>query len=142
MRLILVDRSEEIRRNFYPIALSRPLWELRCGISSLGEKLIAKTDTGDVAYFVPDYMAEAYRAKVMHPVNDLSVLKGDDVLIVDPLVKAQDFNISTGGKSEVGIDQDGRTLYARIIKRDLDGISVNDVVGLLEAARRKFPNVP
>ena len=142
MRLILVDRSEEIRRNFYPIALSRPLWELRCGISSLGEKLIAKTDTGDMAYFVPDYMAEAYRAKVMHPVNDLSVLKGDDVLIVDPLVKAQDFNISTGGKSEVGIDQDGRTLYARIIKRDLDGISVNDVVGLLEAARRKFPNVP
>ena len=142
MRLILVDRSEEIRRNFYPIALSRPLWELRCGISSLGEKLIAKTDAGDAAYFVPDYMAEAHRAKVMHPVNDLSVLKGDDVLIVDPLVKAQDFNIATGGKSEVGIDQDGRILYARIIKRDLDGTAVNDVAGLLEAARRKFPNVP
>ena len=154
MRLILVDRFEEIRRNFYPIALNRPLWELRCGISSLGEKLIDKTGASDVAYFVPDYMAEAYRAKVKHPVNDLSILNENDLLIVDGLVKSQDFSVpiglpprlptrvgAAGKKSEVGLDQDGRILYARITSDELKGIVVNDVVEFLEAARAKLPDV-
>ncbi len=141
MRLILVDRFEEIRRNFYPIALNRTLWELRCGISSLGEKLIAKTGASDVAYFVPDYMAEAYQAKVKHPVNDLSILNENDLLIVDPLVKCQDLSIPTGKKSEVGLDQDGRILYARITSGELKGIVFNDVVEFLEAAKAKLPNV-
>ena len=39
MRLILVDKSGDHRRNFHPLTLSRPLWELRCGMTSLGEKL-------------------------------------------------------------------------------------------------------
>jgi UDP-N-acetylglucosamine diphosphorylase/glucosamine-1-phosphate N-acetyltransferase len=141
MRLILVDRSEEIRRNFYPIALNRPLWELRCGISSLGEKLIAKAGANDVAYFVPDYMAEAYQAKVKHPVNDLSILNENDLLVVDGLVKSQDFSVPTGEKSEVGLDQEGRILYARVTSGDLKGIVVNDVVEFLEAAKAKLPNV-
>ena len=42
MRLVLFDPDLPSRRNFYPLALSRPIWELRCGISSLREKLIAK----------------------------------------------------------------------------------------------------
>ena len=151
MRLILVDRSEEIRRNFYPIALNRPLWELRCGITSLGEKLIAKIGANDVAYFVPDYMAEAYQAKVKHPVNDMSVLNENDVLIVDPLVKSQDprslfaqansGGVPTNKKSEVGLDQDGQILYARVTSGDLKGIVVNGIGEFLEAAKAKLPNV-
>jgi UDP-N-acetylglucosamine diphosphorylase/glucosamine-1-phosphate N-acetyltransferase len=162
MRLILVDRFEEIRRNFYPIALNRPLWELRCGISSLGEKLIDKTGASDVAYFVPDYMAEAYQAKVKHPVNDLSILNENDLLIVDPLVKCQDCSTAILAvktrhgqdgredqtrpgwpcyKSGVGLDQEGRILYARVTSGELKGTVVNDVVEFLEAARAKLPNV-
>jgi len=94
MRLILLDNSNEIRGNFYPLALSRPLWELRCGFNSLGQKLIAKVGANDVAYFVPDYMADSYRGKVEWPVNDSSVLDGDDLLIVDPRVKAESFDVT------------------------------------------------
>jgi len=72
MRLILLDSPDEIRGNFYPMALSHPLWELRCGFSSLGQKLIDKVGVNDVAYFVADYMADSYRAKAesaSSPVN-------------------------------------------------------------------------
>ena len=89
MRLILVDRSENHRRPFWPLSLSRPIWELRCGITSLAEKLQAQVGTSDVAYFVPDYLAAAYRERTDRPVNDLSVLQGQDVLVVDARVKAE-----------------------------------------------------
>ena len=42
MRLILFDRLTAKRINFYPLALGRPIFELRCGMTSLGDKLIAK----------------------------------------------------------------------------------------------------
>ena len=63
MRLILFDRLSDARINFYPLALGRPIFELRCGMTSLGDKLIAKVGAGDVAYFVPPYMADVYRRK-------------------------------------------------------------------------------
>ena len=141
MRLILIDSPNEIRGNFYPLALSRPLWELRCGFNSLGEKLIDKVGTGDLAYFVPDYMADSYRAKVEHPVNGSSVLDGDDLLIVDPRLKAESFDVSANGPSEVGLDEQGNVLYARIAKDDLAGLPKSDVGGFMAAAKAKLPNV-
>ena len=93
MRLILVDRSENKRQQFWPLVLSRPIWELRCGMTSLTEKLQAKVGTSDVAYFLPDYLAEAYRERTDRPVNEMSALTGQDVLIVDARVKADTFDV-------------------------------------------------
>ena len=81
MRLILLDCPGPRRINFYPLALSRPIFELRCGMTSLGDKLVAKTGARDVACFVPPYLADAYRAKTSRPVNDLATLQGDDLLL-------------------------------------------------------------
>jgi UDP-N-acetylglucosamine diphosphorylase/glucosamine-1-phosphate N-acetyltransferase len=141
MRLILVDSPDEIRGNFYPLALSRPLWELRCGFTSLEEKLIAKVGASDVAYFVPDYMADLYSAKVDRPVNDTSILKDDDLLIVNPRVKAESFNVATSGPSEVGVDEQGRVLYARIAKDDLAKLATDDVGKFMAVAKAKLTNV-
>ena len=150
MRLILVDSAEDDRGNFYPLALSRPLWELRCGFSSLGEKLIAKFGVGDAAYFVADYMADAYRAKARRPVNDLSVLSGDDLLIVDPRVKADSFDVAAKGPSEVGLDEQGSVLYARVAKDDLAELNQDlrlktqdskSITEFIAAAKARLPNV-
>jgi len=150
MRLILLDNSNEIRGNFYPLALSRPLWELRCGFNSLGQKLIAKVGANDVAYFVPDYMADSYRGKVEWPVNDSSVLDGDDLLIVDPRVKAESFDVTANPDkigSEVGLDEQGNVLYARIAKDDLAKLPTDEVGSpaaagkLIAEAKEKLPTV-
>ncbi len=141
MRLILLDSPDEVRGNFYPLALSRPLWGLRCGFTSLGEKLIVRVGASDVAYFVPDYMADAYRAKARRPVNDSSVLEGDDLLIVDPRVKADSFDVAANGPSEVGLDEKGSVLYARVAKADLAKLPTDDIGKFIAAAKAKLPNV-
>jgi UDP-N-acetylglucosamine diphosphorylase/glucosamine-1-phosphate N-acetyltransferase len=142
MRLILRDCPEVLRGNFYPLSRSRPIWELRCGFRSLGDKLITRLRADDVACFVPDYMAAAYRETTARPVNDPSVLAGEDLLIVDPRVKAESFDVAPTGPSEVGLDADGNVLYARIARGDLPGLPAGDVAGLLAAAKAKLPNVP
>ena len=70
MRLILLDLPNERRINFDPLALSRPIFELRCGMTSLAEKLVARPGAADVACFVPPYMAEVYAEQRRWPVND------------------------------------------------------------------------
>jgi len=119
MRLVLVDRIDATRDNFSPLALNRPLWELRCGMRTLQEKLAARVNVNDVAYFVPPYMADAYRTRVEHPVNDMSALAGDDLILIDPLVKADSLTELKTKESEVGLDKQGRLLYARISKDDV-----------------------
>lgn len=135
MRLILVDIDPQIRSNFYPLSYSRPIWELRCGMSSLEAKLTAKCGATDVAGFVPDYMADSYRAKTDMAVNDAAKLAGDDLLIVDPRVKADSFNVDPTGPSEVGLDAEGNVLYARIASGDLAKLPAGGIAELLAAAK-------
>ncbi|MDY6913512.1 MAG: putative sugar nucleotidyl transferase [Planctomycetota bacterium] len=141
MKLILFDCPSDNRLNFYPLALSRPIWSLRCGMSSLAEKLIAKIGATDVACFVPDYMAEVYRAKTDWPVNDPASLAGDDLLLVNPRVKAASFNVAATGASEVGLAENGDLLYARIAQDDLPKLQAKDIDALLAAAARQLPAV-
>ena len=141
MRLILFDSPDEQRVNFYPLALGRPVWELRCGFNSLGDKLIAKIATSDVACFVPDYMADSYRTKTKYPVNDLAVLQGDDLLILNPCIKAESFNVKVSGPSELGLDEQGNVMYARIAKDDIGKLSTDNIEAFIADAKAKLPNV-
>jgi UDP-N-acetylglucosamine diphosphorylase/glucosamine-1-phosphate N-acetyltransferase len=128
MRLILIDSLDEQRVNFYPLTLGRPVWELRCGFNSLGEKLIAKIGAKDVACFVPDYMADSYRAKTKYPVNDL-------------VVQAESFNVAVIGPSEVGLDEQSNVMYARIAKDDAGKLSTENIEAFIADAKAKLPNV-
>jgi UDP-N-acetylglucosamine diphosphorylase/glucosamine-1-phosphate N-acetyltransferase len=147
MRLILVDRSENARRQFWPLTLNRPIWELRCGITSLAEKLQAKVGTRDVACFVPDYMAEAYRERTDRPVNDMSVLRGEDILILDARVKAEHFALrldpGTAGpaRSEIAVDEQGNVLCALVSQSDRRKVHGDDIDAFLASAKANLPNV-
>jgi UDP-N-acetylglucosamine diphosphorylase/glucosamine-1-phosphate N-acetyltransferase len=135
MRLILLDCHPETRKQFFPLALSRPIWELRCGITSLADKLIAKLAPDDVACFVPPYMADAVRERTIWPVNDPAVLSGDDLLLVSARVKAADFEIPASGPSEVVCNDDGECLYARINAADAESLNTDSISGLIDSVR-------
>jgi len=141
MRLILIDNSPEIRCKFSPLALGRPLWELRCGMTSLEEKFVAKINPNDVAYFVPDYMADFYRTRVKKPVNDVTVLAGDDLILVDPLVKVEDLKVPAQAASKIALDEQGRLLYARISKGDIERRPADTIEKFTASARESVPNV-
>ena len=131
MRLILLDRPSQTRSHFHPIALSRPIFQLRCGMSTLAEKLIAKTDATDVACFVPDYMANVYREQISWPVNDPATLAGDDLLLVHGRVKSANLDVAPAGHSEAVYDEQGELLYARVEAGDLARMNCDSVDGLL-----------
>jgi UDP-N-acetylglucosamine diphosphorylase/glucosamine-1-phosphate N-acetyltransferase len=139
MRLILVDLPHPKRYHFYPLALCRPIWELRCGITSLGEKLVAKTGARKVACFLPEYMADAYRERSPWPVNDAAQLAGDDLLLVNPRVKAAGFNVPPTGPSQIACDSDGQLLFARIAQQDLAKLNTASIESLVESAKAALP---
>jgi UDP-N-acetylglucosamine diphosphorylase/glucosamine-1-phosphate N-acetyltransferase len=136
--LILLDRLTGKRRNFYPLALSRPVWELRCGMTSLGEKLLGRLRPSDVACFVPPYLAAVYRRQTAWPVNDAKSLLGDDLLLVDGRVKAAALDPAAGA-SQVALDSGGDVLWARIAQADLGRLQTDSLDGLLDAAKQVLP---
>lgn len=139
MRLILIDRTESLRSNFYPLAFSRPIWELRCGITSLAEKLVARLGLSDIACFVPDYMAQVYRQKTHWPVNDLTKLTGDDLIILDGRVKADGLKTAVKGDPEVVLDAEGHVLYARLDRASAAKLASDSIEAFVTAAAGTLP---
>lgn len=139
MRLILLDLPSPKRIHFYPLALCRPIWELRCGMTSLAEKLVAKTGIRDVACFVPEYMAEAYRAKTSWPVNDLRSLAGEDLLVVSGRVKAAGLDMAWQGPSQAVFLPDGECLVARIAREDAAKLDASSIEAFVASVRKAIP---
>jgi UDP-N-acetylglucosamine diphosphorylase / glucose-1-phosphate thymidylyltransferase / UDP-N-acetylgalactosamine diphosphorylase / glucosamine-1-phosphate N-acetyltransferase / galactosamine-1-phosphate N-acetyltransferase len=139
MRLIVFDPATEKRLHFFPLALSRPIFELRCGMTSLLDKLVAKVGARDVACFVPEYLADSYKTKTVLPVNDASKLAGSDLLIVNGRVKAAEFNVPAKAKSHVAQTPDGEMLYAWLLEGDLKNLETQSLDALLESAAASLP---
>jgi len=139
MRLILIDLPGEHRVNFYPLALSRPIWELRCGMTSLAQKLVDKLVPSEVACFVPPYMAEVYRQQTAWPVNDPASLAGDDLLLLSARVKADQFDVDTAGPGRAIVDESGGLLCAWIPEADLAKLKTDSIEALVESAKTQLP---
>lgn len=140
MRLILFDGPEEQRAKFYPLTYCRPVWELRSGITSLGEKLRTRVGTTDVAYFVAPDLAKVYAAEVAEKVNDPSALSGDDLFIVHGSVKASTLNVAPVGPGEVGMIGD-LVAYVRVPQADLSKLDTTSIQGVIKAALQVLPQV-
>lgn len=140
MRLILLDLPTAKRFHFDPVALSRPIWELRSGITTLGEKLVARCGARDIAGFVPPYMAAAVGERITWPINDPASLSGQDLLLVNARVKAADFAVPQSGPSHAAFDADGECLFARIRAEDLSRLNTDSIDLLLSAAREYLPS--
>ncbi len=139
MRLILLDLPSEKRINFYPLALCRPIWELRCGMTSLADKLVAATGATDVACFVPPYMAEVCRSRTTWPVNDLGTLRGDDLLLVSGRVKAAGLSIESKGPSQTVFLPDGECLVARVTKEDAVKLGASSIEAFVSSVQKMLP---
>jgi len=116
MNLVIFE-DIEAAANFYPLSLSRPVFELRCGIRNLAEKIEAKFSTQAAAYLVREYLAPTFRRRAAPAVNDLSRCKGQAVLLVNGRVKASTLNVAADGPSEIGLK--GETVvYCRLTAQD------------------------
>lgn len=139
MRLILLDLPVAKRLHFDPVALSRPIWELRSGMTTLGEKLIARCGASDIAGFVPPYMAAATRERTPWPINEPGCLTGQDLVLVNARAKAAELEPPRSGPSQIAFDADGDCIWARINRDDLSQLDTQSIDALLSSARQRLP---
>ncbi len=104
--------------NFYPISLSRPVFEMRCGIFSLAEKIARRLQTSPSAYLCRSYLTTTFKRRTgTVAVNDLAGVKNDTVLMVNGQVKACSLNVVGNGPSEIGMKGE-QVVYVRLADAD------------------------
>lgn len=87
MRIAIFEDEEY--RNLFPLTLTRPVYELRIGTSTIREKIIRKvSNSGDIVLFCRSYLEEILKERLPGSyVNDFSRLD-DNVLLINGLVLA------------------------------------------------------
>ena len=68
---------------FHPLTHLRATFELRCGATTLEEKIRRAAPGASVAYFARDLLAPVLRQRLGAPVNEPASLRGDDLLVVN-----------------------------------------------------------
>jgi UDP-N-acetylglucosamine diphosphorylase/glucosamine-1-phosphate N-acetyltransferase len=117
MKLVIFEDLDKAA-NFYPISLSRPVFELRCGIFNLAEKISKRLQASPSAYLCRGYLATTFKRRAGSvAVNDLAAVKNDTVLMVNGQVKACSLNVAANGPSEIGMAGD-QVVYCRLAGSD------------------------
>lgn len=141
MRLIIFDLDGPQRKHFWPISLSRPIWELRSGITTLAQKLIAKAGAEDVAYFLPEYLAPVWKRRTEARINDPSALLDDDLLVVNARLKPQYLDeIDLRGPSRVGRADHGEIMYVWLRVADQLMVDPTSFDTFISSARTNVPS--
>ena len=102
--------EDERYRDLLPLVYCRPVFELRCGISSLLEKIERLYPAHKLVLLCRDYLAATLAQRVSCPVNDVPA--GEDVLFLNGRLLLQDA-VALDGPEEIGTSN-GSMAYARL----------------------------
>lgn len=80
MLAVFEDESSE---DFYPVTLTRPVFELKCGASTVYEKISRLFPGEDTCFFARDYLAPALRSRTGAPVNEMDALTGEYLVLAN-----------------------------------------------------------
>jgi len=114
MKLIIFEDAKY--ENLYPLTYMRPSFELRCGATSLGEKIAHAVGADSSAAFVRDWLGEAYAQKTDAPVNDPAQLEGDVMFVNGRLLVDGKCDLKSLGPDEAL--KTGETLVAANVTAD------------------------
>ena len=111
MSYVLCIFEDKKVENFYPLTLTRPVYDLRCGISTVWEKILkAISEDGGVNKENIYLLCRSYLAPIVAQrtgvsrVNQLKELKKNSVLFINGrLLFFKEKKISLQGKEEIVI---------------------------------------
>ena len=106
--------EDERWSDLLPLVYCRPVYELRCGISSLLDKIRRAYPGQRLALLCRDYLAETLRQRSSCPVNDVPA--GEDVLFLNGRLLL-DEAVPVDGPEELAVC-DGSVVYARMSARN------------------------
>lgn len=90
MKLVIFEDDQD--QQFQPICWTRAVFELRCGATSLADKIARAAGAAPAAVLVRDYLQAVVARRCEGRVNDLSGISGDEVLFVNARVGAAGWN--------------------------------------------------
>ncbi|UCE06905.1 MAG: hypothetical protein JSW07_02375 [bacterium] len=126
--------------NLYPITYVRPVYELKCGHTTLREKIERMIGNASFYYFMRDYLAPVFANRLgKEKVNQIDGLKNDDLLIINGRLLSIDFKVDLDGPEEVAIS-DNQLVYARIKKTSTETIQFNDWNEFINAITSILPS--
>ena len=137
MRLIIFESDGY--ENLYPLTYLRATFELKCGHTSLGDKIRKVTGTvSETAYFVREELAPTVKQR--YPgcaINDKEKLKDSDLLLVDGRILALGTMPMPGSEGIILYDE--RPVITRIDAATADSLPNGSLTDFLNAARQKLP---
>jgi len=131
MRLVIYE--DETFDQFYPLTYLRATFELRCGATSLAEKLRRGLPGIPVAYFARDALAAALRQRLDAPVNDPAALCGDDLLLVNGRWLRLDTEPLPLQPADEVLTCDGTVVCARVTRATAEAAGARTPAELLAA---------
>jgi len=117
MKLVIFESSNY--GNFYPLSYSRAVFELKCGWRTLAEKIERQFPSSSVGYFCRDWIGPVVKRRLAKPVNDISFLKGDDLLIVNGAVICNEYQLPRSGPSQLAATDAGELVYLRLEQKHI-----------------------
>ncbi|MBN2189676.1 MAG: GlmU family protein [Candidatus Aureabacteria bacterium] len=124
--------------NLLPLVYMRPVYELRCGIDLLMDKIIRKYPGSDIILLCRDYLADTLKEKHKYRVNPAKYPQGATLFINGRLLLNK--TIAFAGKEEV-VFSENSILYARL-GRENAGIMTSKNIISGEALRVLKLRVP
>jgi len=80
----LVVFEDEKYEQLHPLSLTKAVFELKCGMTSLIEKIRRMYPAHEICYFVRDYIVPTFKKRFpSDPVNDIRSLLATDILIIN-----------------------------------------------------------
>ncbi len=137
MSYVLCIFEDKKVEKFCPLTLTRPVYDLRCGITTLWEKTLkAISEDGGVNKENTHLLCRSYLAPITTQrmgvlgVNQLKELKENNVLFINGrLLFFKEEKISLQGKEEI-IIQGNNIVYARLAKATLGKLSFSSPEGI------------
>ena len=136
MRLcIFEDRAELLE----PLSLTRPVFELRCGLTTLAEKQRRAVGGRELGVLIREPLVDLYRQQNPNvAVNDADWLRGDDVLLVNGRWLPPEEPFTQPNSSCVGMVGDA-VAYVMLKKREAMSLTLSQLPELLDRWQQALP---
>jgi len=120
-RALCIFEDKKVR-NFYPLTLTRPVYDLRCGISTLWEK-ISQLSEENLHLLCREHFSQVTSQRVKKiRVNQLDDLNDEGLFFVNGRLLLLDEEIALEGDEEIAIQKQD-IVYARLNKDTLEKLS-------------------
>ncbi len=129
--------EDDSYQNFLPLAYSRPVYELRCGIYSFLERIVLHYPDTEINLFCREYLKDFISENYPHSVNNIKDNNKGCLFINGRLLLSTPIEIT--GKEEIGINNN-TIVYARLNKKNCLSITPENFLdkNFINELKKKF----